>query len=97
MKARNGSYLFGPQFSVCIGRLMPFAHALFGVSHISDTTSIDNFSNSDAPFADALRGGIDYRLIPRVAWRVLADALQTRFLAATRNSLRFSTGLVLRF
>jgi hypothetical protein len=97
MKARLGSYLFGPQFSVSIGRFAPFAHALFGASHLSDVTSVDNFSNSDTSFADALGGGIDYRLIPRVAWRLQGDALQTRFFAATQTSLRFSTGLVLRF
>ncbi len=97
MKARLGSYLFGPQFSVSIGRLAPFAHALFGASHLSDVTSVDNFSNSDTSFADALGGGIDYRLIPRVSWRLQGDALQTRFFAATQTSLRFSTGLVFRF
>ena len=97
MKAHLGSYLFGPQFSISIGRLAPFAHAVFGASHMSDVTSVDNFSVSDTSFADAFGGGIDYRLIARVAWRVQAEALQTRFLAARQNNLRFSTGLVLRF
>src|SRR5262249_4163610 len=31
------NYLFGPRISVSVGKFTPFAHALFGASHISTT------------------------------------------------------------
>ena len=51
-------------------------------------------------FADLLGGGIDISLVPRLAWRAQADVTQTRFSVSEQdaeNSLRLSTGLVLRF
>jgi hypothetical protein len=88
--------LFGPRLSVSVGKLRPFAHALVGVAHVNQSAR-SIFSNSATSFADAIGGGIDYRLIPLVAWRVQADFLQTRFFSATQDNFRFSTGLVLRF
>jgi opacity protein-like surface antigen len=86
------SFLFGPRVSVSVGRFTPFAHGLVGVSHISDS-----FSDSDTSFAYAVGGGIDYKLIPALAWRFQGDRLQTRFFSSTQNDFRFSTGIVLRF
>ncbi len=83
--------IFGPQVSVPIGKFTPFAHALVGVGHISGNGS------SDTSFSDALGGGIDYRLIPALAWRFQIDSLQTRFFSQTQDDVRFSTGIVLRF
>jgi hypothetical protein len=76
--------------------LRPFAHALVGVAHVTQSAH-SVFFNSATTFAEALGGGIDYRLIALVAWRVQADFLQTRFCSATQDNFRFSTGLVLRF
>jgi Outer membrane protein beta-barrel domain len=87
--------LFGPRASVSVGKFTPFAHALFGAAHISESTS--GFSDSDTSFATALGGGIDYRLIHGVGWRVQADLLQTRFFSGTQNNFRLSTGVVLHF
>jgi opacity protein-like surface antigen len=87
--------LFGPRLSVSVGRLTPFAHALFGAGHISDSAS--GFSDSDTSFATALGGGLDYKLIPAIAWRFQGDYLQTRFFSSTQGNARFSTGIVLRF
>ena len=89
------NYLFGPRVSVSVGKFTPFAHALFGAAHIN--TSGSGFSNSDTSFAEALGGGIDYKLIPAVAWRFQGDLLQIRFFSTTQNNLRLSTGLVIRF
>ncbi len=89
------SFLFGPRVSVSVGRFTPFAHALFGASHMS--ASALGFSASDTSFASALGGGIDYRLIHGIGWRVQADMLQTRFFSDTQNNLRVSTGIVLHF
>lgn len=83
--------IFGPRLSVPVGRFTPFAHALFGVSHIS------NGPFSDTSFGDALGGGIDYRLIHGIGWRFQLDALQTRFFSRTQDDVRFSTGIVLHF
>jgi opacity protein-like surface antigen len=89
-------FLFGPRVSVPIGRFTPFAHALFGAVHVSESASF-GLSASDTSFATGLGGGIDYRLIHGIAWRFQGDYLQTRFFGNTQNNARFSTGLVLRF
>ena len=92
------SFTFGPQVSLPFGRFKPYAHALFGVSH---SRPYFPFNNS---FADLLGGGIDISLVPRLAWRAQADVTQTRYQVtccvpeqSSENSLRLSTGLVLRF
>jgi opacity protein-like surface antigen len=89
------SFLFGPRVSVSVGRFTPFAHGLVGVSHFSDSSSV--LSNSETSFAYAVGGGIDYKLIPALAWRFQGDMLQTRFFSSTQDDFRFSTGIVLRF
>ncbi|HZR57448.1 MAG TPA: outer membrane beta-barrel protein [Terriglobales bacterium] len=87
--------LFGPRVSVPIGRFTPFAHALFGVSHVSESAS--GFSDSSTSFGEAFGGGIDYRIIHGIGWRFQGDDLQTRFFGGKQNSFRFSTGLVFHF
>jgi hypothetical protein len=88
------SVMFGPRVSVPIGRLTPFAHALIGVSHIHDSGAV---SNSDTAFATAIGGGVDYKLIKGLAWRVQGEEFHTRFFGSTQDHFRFSTGIVLRF
>ncbi len=87
--------LFGPRVSVPIGNFTPFAHALFGVSHIH--ASAGSFSDSDTSFGYALGGGLDYRIIHGIGWRLQLDELQTRFFGNTQKDVRFSTGVVLHF
>jgi opacity protein-like surface antigen len=93
--AREHDFLFGPRVSVSVGKLRPFAHALFGAGHVSVSTQ--GYSASDTAFATALGGGLDYRLIHGLAWRLQGDYLQTRFFGNTQNNGRFSTGIVLNF
>ncbi len=89
--------LFGPRVHTSVGRLTPFVHALFGFGHTSQHTSTKRFSDSSSNFADALGGGIDYRLLGPVGWRAQADFLQDRFFSMTEHNFRFSTGVVLGF
>ena len=87
--------VLGPRVSVGVGKFTPFAHALFGASHIHESAT--GFSDADTSFASALGGGIDYRLVHGIGWRVQADMLQTRFFSNTQNNFRLSTGIVLHF
>jgi len=93
--AKLHSFIFGPRVSVSVGKITPFAHALFGASHI--TGSVSGFSTSDTSFASAYGGGLDYHLLPLVNWRFQADLLHTRFFSDTQNNVRLSTGIVLHF
>lgn len=92
--ARLYTFTFGPQVSLPLGRFKPYAHALFGAALYREF--FQGAYTSDTFFADELGGGVDVSLIPRIAWRVQADALQTRF-GSLQNSLRLSTGVVFRF
>jgi len=88
--AKIYSFVFGPRVSVSVGKITPFAHALFGASHITG-------NGSDTSFATAYGGGLDYHLIPLVNWRFQADLLHTRFFSDTQDNVRLSTGIVLHF
>ena len=85
------TYLFGPRVSVPIGKFTPFAHALFGAAHVNDG------GLTDTSFATAIGGGIDYKLIKGLAWRLQLDNVHTNFFSTGENHLRFSTGIDIRF
>jgi opacity protein-like surface antigen len=93
--AKQYTALFGPRVSVSVGKFTPFAHALVGAAHISDTG--DSISDSDTSLATAIGGGLDYKLIKGLAWRVQGDEIHTRFFGGGQDDFRFSTGIVLRF
>ena len=95
LSSSTHSFLFGPRLSVSVGKFRPFAHALFGASHINGSAA--GVSESDTSFAYALGGGLDYHLVPLIAWRIQADALQTRFFGGTQSNARISTGIVVHF
>jgi hypothetical protein len=88
------TYLIGPRVSVPIKRFTPFAHLLFGAGHVKDSGAA---SNSDTSLATAVGGGIDYRLIHGIAWRVQGDEIHTRFFGGGQDHFRFSTGIDFRF
>ena len=90
----RSTYLIGPRVSVPVGRFTPFAHFLFGAGHVKDSGAV---SNSDTSFATALGGGIDYRLIHGIAWRLQGDEVHTRFFGGGQDHFRFSTGIDFRF
>ncbi len=86
--------MVGARASISVSRFTPFAEALFGGAHASESRAV---SASDTSFATAIGGGLDYKLIKGVAWRFQGDALHTHLFGAAQNNLRLSTGLVLRF
>jgi opacity protein-like surface antigen len=86
--------LFGPRLSIPIGKISPFAEAMFGIAHIHNGGAADDTNTS---FATAIGGGMDYRLARILAARVEIDWLRTHFFNTTQNNLRFSPGLVFRF
>ena len=91
-------YLFGPRVSVPAGRFRPFAEFLIGGSHIAANSAGSAASfGSATSFATAIGGGIDYRLIRLVAWRLQGDYIHASFFGTGQNNLRISTGIVLRF
>jgi hypothetical protein len=84
--------LFGPRVSISVAKIRPFAQALFGFAHAST-----HGFGSDTSFATALGGGLDYHLIPLVAWRFQGDYVRTYLFNTSQNNARFSTGIVIRF
>ena len=86
----------GVRFSTRIGRVKPFARALFGIATLH-ACPIQGCESKGA-FAQAYGGGIDVRISERrVGWRSQVDFLQTRFFGATQNDVRLSTGLLIFF
>ena len=86
--------LFGPRVSVSVKRFRPFAEFLVGVGHISRSNGI---SDSDTSFADAVGGGLDYRVFGPVTLRAQLDWVNTRFYGDSQNGVRFSTGIAFHF
>lgn len=85
------NFLFGPTVSYRQPKLTPFAHLLFGDSHIAGGGFADN------SFAMALGGGADWNVLPHLAVRLIqADYLFTHFGGETQNNGRFSFGVVFR-
>ena len=94
----NGSrhnFLFGPRASVTFGKYTPFAHFLVGFTHQTDTGG--GTSKSDLVFANGAGGGLDYKLIDSVAWRIQVDWIHSHLFDVGKNDFRFSTGIVFRF
>lgn len=89
--------LFGPQVAVSVGKITPFVHVLGGISHVNIASTSLTSSTSDTSFGDAIGGGLDYKLVPLIGWRVQADLLQTRFFSNTQNNFRLATGIVIHF
>jgi hypothetical protein len=98
-KVRVNTYLFGPRVSISLGKIRPFAEVLVGAGQIHGRGSSGTFnlSTSDTALATAVGGGLDYKLIPFLAWRLQGDYLHTRFFNTHQNNFRLSTGIVLRF
>lgn len=94
------NFLFGPTFRFPLQKATPFAHALFGASHVNIDTDP---SISDHAFSFAFGGGLDVSAGHRLGLRLAQlDYLGTRFrpgtfAPGTLNHFRYSTGLVLKF
>jgi outer membrane protein OmpA-like peptidoglycan-associated protein len=103
------SFMFGPQFSLRKhDKLTPFAHALFGFSHVDQNISpVPTGARAASDwndFAMALGGGLDFKVHPKVAVRLFqADYFMLRDKggnpnnsADILNNFRLSTGIVFR-
>lgn len=86
------NYMFGPRASVSVGPVRPFAELEFGLGHAKLAAG-----PSDSSFAYAVGGGVDYKLLRLLAWRMQGDYVRTKFFGEHQGSARLSTGLVLRF
>ena len=84
--------LFGPRASVSLGKFRPFAEVMIGASHAST-----NGFGSDSSFATAVGGGLDYKLIRLVAWRIEGDYLHSSLFNGSQSNARISTGIAVHF
>lgn len=93
------TYLFGPRVAVAVGKVTPFAQALFGLAHqsIAGNGFITNAEQKDSAFALDLGGGVDFPLISKLGFRIGADYLRTTLFNQTQNDPRLTAGIVLRF
>ena len=89
------TYMVGPRVSASVGKFRPFAHALVGVGHLHQDAI--EYAYGETCLADAIGGGLDYRVIHHVAVRVQGDALQTRFRGSRQTDERVSAGVVFKF
>ncbi|HKT88724.1 MAG TPA: outer membrane beta-barrel protein [Candidatus Sulfotelmatobacter sp.] len=111
LRARSLSYLFGPQISLPLPRITPFAHFLLGATHINYSygsgcgTGILCAPTSANSFTYAAGGGVDVTLAKHLALRGQVDLLHSGF-SNSDNQLtykyhetnaRISTGIVFRF
>jgi len=95
VNASRHNVLFGPRASISMGRYTPFAQFLLGIAHHTDTGG--GFSNSDTGFSTAVGGGLDYKLVKGVAWRVQGDDIRAHLFGSSQSYLRISTGIVFKF
>jgi outer membrane protein with beta-barrel domain len=87
---------YGPVFTYRkMGRVVPYAHFQIGAIHGSQ--GYLGISQDAFKFAVAGGGGVDLSINRKLAVRLQADYLLTRFLGANQNNLQTSVGLVYRF
>lgn len=89
------SYTFGPRFSVRKSdRIVPFAQALFGASHLS--ASFGGASGSSNPFTYGFGGGADIALADsgKISLRPEVEYFGLRANGASTNCVRISVGIV---
>ncbi len=91
------TYLAGPRFSYRkFGNVVPYAQALFGGSHFSESTG--GITGGGNEFAFALGGGADIGLgsSRKFALRLGADYFGIRSSGSTTPSVRLAAGIVYR-
>lgn len=86
------NYLIGPRASFSVGKIRPFAEVLIGAGHVH----INN-GGSDTSFATAVGGGLDYKFLKLLAWRLQGDYIHSNLFDVSQHNVRISTGIVVRF
>ncbi len=102
-KTENGlrltlhTFTVGPQLSYRENRrIVPFAHALFGVAHAS--AGFQDLAYSRSSFAMNFGGGMDWVVHKNVAIRVVQTDLLVTYLGQDASTDgRISAGIVVRF
>jgi hypothetical protein len=90
------TFLFGPQASISIGRIKPFAHFLMGAAEGSITHGDSQFGGDFSYFTYGAGGGVDFGLNRDFALRSQLDWLHLGSQTPS-NVARVSAGLVFRF
>jgi hypothetical protein len=85
----------GVRGSYATAKLRPYAELLFGAVHTAE--SGPGVSNSNNTVASTLAAGLDARLNRLLGWRLEAGVVKSGAFTSQQNSVRASTGLVLRF
>jgi hypothetical protein len=91
----QNNFLFGIRGGSWVGRLRPYANALFGAVREHGNTSAGFMS--DTTFAEDLGLGIDFRFMRRLSWRSQIDELKTGSTDFKRYNVRASSGVAMRF
>lgn len=87
--------LFGPRYNWRPNGLTPFAHALFGFSHVR--ADFGNQTRSDTAFAMAFGGGLDVHAGEHVDVRVVqVDYLPAFFGGGRQDNIRASAGVKIK-
>jgi len=91
---RNHTFLFGPQVSFrAHPRFIPFAHVLFGFSHVN--VGLAAVFTSDMGQAYGAGGGVDIKLSDRLSIRAAEfDYINIRLSGVGSHNLRVSSGIV---
>jgi len=85
------NFLIGPRVSITLGKVRPFAEALFGAAHVNTSGF-----GSDTSFSTGVGGGLDYYLVHLLGVRLEADYLHSNLFNNPQQNVRISTGVVLR-
>jgi opacity protein-like surface antigen len=101
--AKAHTFLFGPQVSLPVKRIKPFAHFLLGETYVVGSQTF--LTTSDHSLTYAVGGGLDFALTDRIALRAQFDSLHNGFttndnqvqFVIDRRVVRISTGVVFRF
>ena len=91
---RNHTFLFGPQFSFrAHPRFIPFAHGLFGFSHVN--VGLAGVFTSDIGLAYGFGGGMDVKISDKLSVRAgQVDYINIRLSGVGTNNIRVSGGIV---
>jgi len=100
------SFHTGPRFKVRIGKLEPFAHALFGITDIGFSNNAKFLNSTGSCFSLKLGGGVDVAAFKHVALRLGEfNYYRTDYSITSpvnlngqgsQNNYTFSAGIVLR-
>ena len=88
---RLNTYMIGPQVSIPLGRISPFAHVLFGAAHETAPTV------SATAFSYVFGGGLDLKLNRFASVRIVQVDLMVTGFGAGQAVPRVSSGFVLHF